>query len=198
MYDPVVIFLAWLIVPVLPAYAMFKWLPSDTSATGPFGGLKWKLGGAFAGYFLLVLVSMSYVSDLKEAALEEQKAKLEATRAGLGEPWTITGHIKKADGSIPLEAKFLTQPPILDIRDDGGFSVSVLLPRRKPGDVMPPDLIIKCDGFLSVGLPLPWDDETKGKQPPGKYSASPNPETHVISIEPTIILEPLPVTDKGP
>src|ERR1019366_3320457 len=72
MHDPMVIYLVWILTPVVPAYAMFKWLPSDASATGPFGGLKWKLGGAFAGYFLIVLISMNFVSDLKTAALAEQ------------------------------------------------------------------------------------------------------------------------------
>src|ERR1019366_2056651 len=132
MHDPMVIYLVWILTPVVPAYAMFKWLPSDASATGPFGGLKWKLGGAFAGYFLIVLISMNFVSDLRTAALAEQteiqKAAQAQEAAKLGEPWTITGFIQKADGSAARDAQFATNPPDLIARPDKSFSLSVLLP----------------------------------------------------------------------
>ena len=43
MHDPMVYYFVWILTPVVPAYAMFKWLPSDVTATGPFKGMKWKL-----------------------------------------------------------------------------------------------------------------------------------------------------------
>lgn len=49
-----------LLLPIIPAYILYKFLPaSDTDVSGPYKGLSIKLKGAFAGYFLLVLVGMA-------------------------------------------------------------------------------------------------------------------------------------------
>jgi hypothetical protein len=196
MHDPMVYYFVWILTPVVPAYAMFKWLPSDVTATGPFKGMKWKLGGAFAGYFLIVLISMEYVSDLKTTALNAQAEKLAAAQAELGEPWTIIGQIHKTDGTVPIETKFLTQPQYLDIRSDGGFSVQVLLPRRKPADVLPPDLLINCEHYLQETVSLQWENEAKPQFAIGgtKYNAARDSVNHTIIINPAIVLEPEPAS----
>jgi hypothetical protein len=184
---------------------MFKWLPSDASASGPFGGLKWKLGGAFAGYFLIVLISMNYVSDLKKAALDQQAenlkgelahqaATLAAETAKLGEPWTISGFIQKADGTLARDAQFATNPPDLITRPDKSFSLSVLLPRREPGDALLPYLLVNYEHCNPVSIPLPWDNNTKLEFAIGetKYTATRDSASHTIIIKPTIVLEPAP------
>jgi hypothetical protein len=51
---------AILLLPVIPAYIIYKFLPaSDTDVSGPYKGLSLKLKGAFAGYFLLVIVGLA-------------------------------------------------------------------------------------------------------------------------------------------
>ena len=51
---------AILIIPVIPAFIIYKFLPaSDTDVSGPYQGLSLKLKGAFAGYFLLVIVGLA-------------------------------------------------------------------------------------------------------------------------------------------
>lgn len=51
-----------LLLPLVPAYIIYKFLPvgkaEDTDLSGPFSGLSLKLKGAFAGYFLLVVVGL--------------------------------------------------------------------------------------------------------------------------------------------
>ena len=50
---------AILLIPVIPAFIIYKFLPaSDTDVSGPYQGLSLKLKGAFAGYFLLVIVGL--------------------------------------------------------------------------------------------------------------------------------------------
>ena len=50
---------AILLVPIIPAYILYKFLPaSETDVSGPYQGLSLKLKGAFAGYFLLVIVGL--------------------------------------------------------------------------------------------------------------------------------------------
>lgn len=43
------------LLPLIPAYILYRVMPADAEAHGSFRGLKFKLGGAFAGYFVLVL-----------------------------------------------------------------------------------------------------------------------------------------------
>lgn len=50
---------AILLFPLIPAFLIYKFLPaSETDVSGPYQGLSLKLKGAFAGYFLLVIVSL--------------------------------------------------------------------------------------------------------------------------------------------
>ncbi|NCU04215.1 MAG: hypothetical protein GXC73_09540, partial [Chitinophagaceae bacterium] len=50
---------AILLLPLIPAYIIYKFLPeSETNVEGPYKKLNLKLKGAFAGYFLLVLLSL--------------------------------------------------------------------------------------------------------------------------------------------
>jgi hypothetical protein len=51
---------AILLLPVIPAYIIYKFLPAgETDVSGPYQGLSLKLKGAFAGYFLLVIVGLA-------------------------------------------------------------------------------------------------------------------------------------------
>jgi hypothetical protein len=50
---------AILVIPLIPAFIIYKFLPaSETDVSGPYQGLSLKLKGAFAGYFLLVIVGL--------------------------------------------------------------------------------------------------------------------------------------------
>jgi hypothetical protein len=70
MFDAItqllVIIFTIVLLPLVPAILLFKLLPSDASAQGPWKGLKIKVGGAFAGYFIMALlvtgISYYYVS----------------------------------------------------------------------------------------------------------------------------------------
>jgi len=45
-----------LLLPIVPAFLLFKALPSTGDVSGPLGGLQIKLSGAFAGYFAIVVL----------------------------------------------------------------------------------------------------------------------------------------------
>jgi len=52
---------AIIILPLIPAYVLYKNLPSKTLVTGPFKGLNINLSGTFGRYFLLVLLATGIV-----------------------------------------------------------------------------------------------------------------------------------------
>jgi hypothetical protein len=192
----------WILVPMVPAIVLFKVIPSDASASGPLFGLRWKLGGAFAGYAFVLLASYYlFIAGITKHIFEQQDADLARTEQELGEPWTITGQIHKVDGTVPNETKFMTQPQFFDVRDDTGFfSVKVLLPRRKATDVLPPDLVITCDHYVQQTVSLQWENAPKPQFAIGeaKYTATRDPATHKITISPAIVLEPEPTAEYKP
>jgi hypothetical protein len=86
---------AGLLIPLLPAFLLYRVLPSKTIVSGPFAGLKIDLGGAFGGYFLLVLVGLWFLRD-------------RAANANLYERWEMKGEVELEDaGHSRIEEKLL-------------------------------------------------------------------------------------------
>jgi len=80
-----IIYLVFVILlPIIPAYLLFKKLKSSAEASGPFGGLAIKLGGAFAGYFV---VFFTLYFKLPNKFIVEKKPD-----------WKITATLKDQDG----------------------------------------------------------------------------------------------------
>src|ERR1700716_3283566 len=72
---------AVLLLPLVPAFLLYKFLPSKTSVSGPFKGLNLKLTGAFGGYFLLVLTAIGVFFPLlkndQAKIIEQQEEKIQ-------------------------------------------------------------------------------------------------------------------------
>ncbi len=100
-----------ILLPIVPAYVFFKFLPkSDATVTGPFSGLKIKLGGAFAGYFLLLLfVTVS-------------------PRPKVDEVWTVKGMISNEPAAPIAKSDELIvsiEPPLVAMQSDYSFQTKV-------------------------------------------------------------------------
>lgn len=89
MPDYLVDLAAILLLPMIPAIAIYALLPSRTHVSGPFQGLTVRLAGAFAGYFLLVVVSTGFVTS--------------AERGPRLETWTVVGRLGAAEGAMALD-----------------------------------------------------------------------------------------------
>ena len=93
---------AILIVPLFPAFIIYKFLPeSETQVEGPYQKLNLKLKGAFAGYFLLVLIGLGlqyFVTGNK------QTRQLE----------TLSQLVKEQDSLIGSLKSQLAKSPIID------------------------------------------------------------------------------------
>lgn len=64
---------AIILLPLVPAYILYKALPSRAMVAGPFQGVNVKLSGAFGGYFALALLSLAAVKVLLPPASEFPK-----------------------------------------------------------------------------------------------------------------------------
>src|SRR5258705_8873182 len=86
----ILVFAIWFILPVFPAFILYKFLPANKVAVkGPFKGLKVDMAGAFAGYFLLFIGSYFIAKEM----IFEKKADAEI--------WTMKGFVTD-DYGTPL------------------------------------------------------------------------------------------------
>ena len=100
---------AVMLLPLIPAFLLYKFLPSRTSVSGPFKGLNIKLTGAFGGYFLLVLTSIGIFFPLlknDQAKIIEQQSQrikeLENTVNGK-QQWVMKGKIYTIEKQVLKE-----------------------------------------------------------------------------------------------
>src|SRR5579863_6081769 len=77
-----------ILLPILPAYILFAALPSRADVTGPFHGLEIKLGGAFAGYFLLVVLVIADLPRIR-SVIEPETSQV----------WTVEGRLFDQSGN---------------------------------------------------------------------------------------------------
>jgi hypothetical protein len=120
-----------LLVPIIPAFIIYRFLPSKTYVKGPFKGLNINLTGAFAGYFVLVLL-----------VLYTPRPKTEAF-----EVWTIDGLVS-TDSPIEKDDEIVVTviPPVVEVNLHTGtvpsFVTSILATRKADGTVIFPKLRI--------------------------------------------------------
>jgi len=157
--DPNTVNLIWvftaILLPIIPALLLYKLLPSTADVSGPFHGLQIKLGGAFAGYFLLVLV-ISFWPRPKPRELAY-------------EVWTLKGQIQEEDGAIIPQDKvnLNIQPRSVDYNPDGSFEMDILVRRGQSGQVKFPTLVIErnpIQPFGSATIHLDPSTELFGKK----------------------------------
>jgi hypothetical protein len=104
------------LLPIVPALLIYKYVPPGrTVAAGPFRGLQIKLTGSFAGYFVVLLVLLSFAGAYWKLAAEY-------------EPWTVRGKLFYANGR-PVDDEravlFQVQPPTAHVAVDGNFTIVV-------------------------------------------------------------------------
>ncbi|HMP94053.1 MAG TPA: hypothetical protein PKD90_14315 [Phnomibacter sp.] len=91
---------AILLIPLIPAFIIYKFLPaSETDVSGPYQKLNLKLKGAFAGYFLLVLIGLT----LKYAVMNNRQAKqIEQLEASLAQRDSALAHAQEQLRKSPV------------------------------------------------------------------------------------------------
>jgi len=107
-----------ILVPIIPAYLLFKKLKSSAEASGPVSPIKEfsvKFGGAFAGYFPIFLLLYFKLPNEFNAQTKSEK------------PWEITGTVKDATTNRPIkksdaELQIVLQP-ISRVKESGSFNL---------------------------------------------------------------------------
>lgn len=157
----IIYLLAGFLIPLIPAYVLYKTLPAETSVTGPFQGFKINLSGAFGGYFLLVLIafgfSLKLIADSNGKRIEKLSAENSALKTENNdlkiqyENWTIEGQVT---GSLPEKTKLFVDARNTHFSSTGDFSSKLYLKTEKNSSAIPAALCFfnTEDGYKVINL----------------------------------------------
>jgi hypothetical protein len=146
----VVIFL----LPLIPAFLLYKFLPSKTNATGPFKGLNVKLSGAFAGYFILLLfasgIAFPLLKNEQQQKIDELTAELNQLK-GKTQEWKMTGSVVS---SIPEQTKIFYDEEHVSLASTGDFDVKLYCDVEDGKPKLPKALCFfnKADGYKVINI----------------------------------------------
>ena len=156
-----------ILLPIVPAYLLFKYLDASADVTGPWQGMNLKLGGAFAGYFAVVLIALSAYQLMKPP------------KTGF-EVWDVNGKITDSNdrdiGPVSLQ-DFSANPAWIDDPVAGSFHMYVFT-RPGPGSsIQYPDITIKRGTNAVAHFSL----DPKQAEPDGPQITM-NRATHEVTI----------------
>jgi len=145
MYQFLLFEVVTLAVPMLPAFLLFKYLPSTGSLKSKtiFKGSEIKLGGAFAAYLILFLVI--WPSRPKDAHHYHS--------------WTVYGHVQlnhAPNETSPSEREVTARitPPKFEVENGGDFAFDIPVPEDENGVPQYPDLQINLPEYAGVTVRL--------------------------------------------
>jgi hypothetical protein len=164
MFENTFTILAFLVlVPLLPAILLFKFLPSTAVVSGPLAGFTVNLGGAFGGYFALVTaLSVFYVHDVKKPV----------------DVWTVKGHVA---GPAHHEIDCELSPPVLRVTPGNQFRWQIPVVK---GDALP-EIIVQANGYEGETLELSEESAAANQQ---DYGVKVDPKTRTVTFHKTIVL----------
>jgi hypothetical protein len=134
-----------ILLPIVPAYLLFKAIPSTGDVTGRLQGLEFKLGGAFAGYFIVVVLILSQLNNIKNIVLDPDQV------------WTVDGRVLDEHGrGIDLATTDLSlTPPPLAPEKSGYFKVKFATSPMEGGNGKSfPRLYVVREGYIQYPVAL--------------------------------------------
>jgi hypothetical protein len=141
---------AVILLPIVPAVLIFKLIPGNSVVvSGPFKGLRLNLGGAFAAYFLIMLVAL----ELENSVLRPERY----------ERWQVSGNIGFQPGQgtfpSPTDGLMLVIPPRPGIDKSGHISFAIALDQNIGGllDMSQVTIDYSGVGYQTVTMPLDPD-----------------------------------------
>jgi hypothetical protein len=148
---------AILLLPLVPAFLLYKFLPSKTNVSGPFKGLNIKLTGAFGGYFLLVLTSLGIFFPIlknqqqKQIEVLQQKITELTNNAGKQENWQLHGIVASTS---PQQTTLFFNRQGARFEPTGEFEMAFAVDKMNGKAILPKSVCIfnKADGYKVVNI----------------------------------------------
>jgi hypothetical protein len=176
--NQLIVLAAIVLLPLIPAFILFKTLKSSAQVDGPMGGLKVSLGGAFGGYVALTVFIATYFSHMPQSTV-----------------WHVEGEMKFPEGT-PSVVTCNVHPPEFTRLDDHKFKLD--LPIAEGGPL--PSLVLSAAGYPSQTINLVEPDGHLGKE----FDVHKYESTQTINISKPIVFQkepdyqPLKLAEGGP
>lgn len=134
---------AAVLLPMIPAVVLFKFLPASGEVSGPLKGLRVKFGGAFAAYLIIFL----FLWEGRPADLHHYHY------------WTVKGivqttHAREETDPSLRDVICRIVPPRFEVENDGSFSFDVAMPEDESGNPQFPDLQINLPDYAGATIHL--------------------------------------------
>jgi hypothetical protein len=170
-YNLILTLASVLIIPLIPALIIYKYLPSKTAVKGPFKGLNINLTGAFGGYFLLVIIALGLTysaiynqnkDKLKESliTIDKLNARIDGLNAGIFaekskyRQWKVVGQL---DSKSPELTKIFIDEENISINALGKFRASIIAKTDDNNRVILPGAVCffnQQEGYSVVDLSI--------------------------------------------
>ncbi len=188
-YNFIFLLAAILLLPLIPAFLLYKFLPSKTSVGGPFKGLNLKLTGAFSGYFLLVLIAIGLFFPLlkneQAKLIEQQSEKIKQLENAISDhqQWVMKGNILSTS---PKQTKVFFDESGTNFWETGEFAMTFNAEIQNGKAVLPKALCIfnKDDGYKVLNLSRDFNAEDIKN-----YGIRFNDSLHMIKIDSLIDIQ---------
>jgi hypothetical protein len=158
-----------LLIPLLPAFILYRFLPSKTAVKGPFKGLTINLTGAFGGYFLLVLIAIGLTRAVFNNDLTDQlrtaENKINSLNDKIGDlnsvivkekgkyhQWKMTGQL---DSRSPERTKIFVDEENISINALGKFKATLFIKSDENNKINLPDAVCffnQAEGYSVIDL----------------------------------------------
>jgi hypothetical protein len=122
----IILFLAAVFfLPLFPSYILYKLLPSRATVAGPLRGWNINLSGAFAGYFLLVLIAAFMVREQVQRDYD----------SGSFQVWKVVGKVSSPEEYQDFAGKPVVgfDPRPVIVFSDGRFELEIIVRRSRTG-----------------------------------------------------------------
>ena len=169
MTDTLIYIAAAVLLPLIPAYILYKTLPAKTNVKGPFKGLNIQLTGAFGGYFLLVLVVFSFVYSRPPRPIIVNCPPPDPYRY---EVYKVRGHISVEQKSDIKDIALAVQPSEHSITPDGDFQLEITVKPGQTGEPTFPSLVFGHPEYLPETVHLTESPASFGEQYHIEYNKS--------------------------
>ena len=154
MLNDIAYIAAAMLIPLVPAYVLYKALPAKASVGGPFQGLNIQLSGAFAGYFLLVLIVFAFLYTRPKVVPPPPSAVYKY------DVYRVEGKIHIAKQKELQEIRLSLMPPEHAVKPNGVFEFEIPVRPGQVGEATFPSLIIEHPGYETETVDLRTDTPT--------------------------------------
>lgn len=174
-----------ILLPLIPAYILYKGLRSTATISGPFQGFKLHLSGAFAGYFILVVAVFHYSPLFHPDNYQV---------------WEVKGHLNLdplTSQSSSVKPRIAVEPPFQNVFDDGRFDMEIVTIPGEKGQIKFPTLIFQHPDYQSVSIDLNDEGKSYGEQPV-KFTRDRKNQAIILQDAVHLVKRPLTYTGAGP